>query len=377
MRRVRFSPFKFALLLCGASSVLFAACKRGEQATPEGTAPVPTVEHHNGKVFVPEGSPLRQRIEVKPAEMKSIERHIVAPSTVEAEPTRLAKIAPPLAGRIVKLFVHFGDSVKAGAPLFTIDSPDLVAAQSDYLKAKSAFAQAERDVARQKDLVDHGIGAQKELEQAQTDRETAKSELERTTTRLHLLGVGPGNVGGPMTVRSPIAGRVIDLSTAPGQFQNDPASILMIVADLSNVWVTANIQEKDIRRVHQGDDAVATFTAYPGESFPGKVAFVGDLLDAETRTIKVRIGFDNPDSRLKPAMFATVSFHGKAVPELVVPVASVVIASDKSHVFFETGPWEFERRPVTVGDQVGDQFIVVKGIEAGQRIVTANAVLLP
>ena len=374
MRPVRPSVAIFALILCVFGN---AACRKGASSSSEGAAPAPTVEHRNGKVIVPDGSPLRQRIEVQPVAFQAIERHIVAPSAVEAEPTRLAKIAPPLTGRIVKLFVHFGDAIKAGAPLFTIDSPDLVAAQSDYLKAMSAIAQAERNVSRQKDLVDHGIGAQRELEQAQTDRDTAKSELDRSATRLRLLGVDPGNVAGPLTVRSPIAGRVIELSTAPGQYQNDPASILMIVADLSNVWVTANIQEKDIRRVHQGDDAVATFNAYPGESFAGKVLFVGDLLDPETRTIKVRIAFDNPESRLKPGMFATVSFHSQAVRELVVPVASVVIVGDKSHVFFETGPWEFERRPVEVGDQIGDRFIVTKGLEAGQRIVTSNAVLLP
>ncbi|WP_394822950.1 efflux RND transporter periplasmic adaptor subunit [Pendulispora albinea] len=376
MRPVRPSAAVFAVFLC-LSWGGGVACRRGATASSEGASPAPTVEHRGGKVVVPEGSPLRQRIEVQPVALQAVERHIVAPSTVEAEPTRLAKIAPPLTGRIVKLFVRFGDAIKAGAPLFTIDSPDLVAAQSDYLKAMSAIAQAERNVARQKDLVDHGIGAQRELEQAQTDRDTAKSELDRCATRLRLLGVDPGNVAGPLTVRSPIAGRVIELSTAPGQYQNDPAAILMIVADLSNVWVTANIQEKDIRRVHQGDDAVATFNAYPGESFGGKVLFVGDLLDPETRTIKVRIAFDNPDSRLKPGMFATVSFHGQAVRELTVPVASVVIVGDKSHVFFETGPWEFERRPVEVGDQVGDRFIVTKGLEVGQRIVTSNAVLLP
>ena len=95
-------------------------------------------------------------------------------------------------GASIKLFVHFGDSVKPGAPLFTLDSPDLVAAQSDYLKAKSALAQAEKNLARQKDLTEHGIGAQRELEQAQTDRDTAQSELDRTTTRLRLLGIGPG-----------------------------------------------------------------------------------------------------------------------------------------------------------------------------------------
>jgi cobalt-zinc-cadmium efflux system membrane fusion protein len=360
------------LLLVG-----LGACKGKSSASADGPAPAATVERRDGKVIVPAESPLRARLRVAPVAMETIQRQIVAPASVEAEPTRLAKIAPPLTGRIVKLFVRFGDSVKAGASLFTIDSPDLVSAQSDYLKAKTAIAQAERNVARQKDLVDHGIGAQRELEQAETDRDTSQSEMERASTRLRLLGVGAGHVGGPMTVTAPIEGRVIELNTAPGQYQNDPAAVLMIIADLSTVWVTANIQEKDLRRVRQGDEAVASFAAYPGEAFNGKVLFVGDLLDPETRTIKVRVAFQNSDSRLKPGMFATVSFKSKAIDEVVVPAAAVVILGDKSNVFIEKAPWQFERHQIEVGEQIGDRILVTKGLEVGTRIVTTDAVLLP
>lgn len=364
-----------AFIIIAASEC--TSCDRGAAAHGDPAQLAPMVRRRDGRVSVPEGSPLRQRIVVQPVELRTIRREIVAPAAVEAEPSRLAKIAPPLPGRIVKLFVRFGDAVKAGSPLFTFDSPDLVSAQSDYVKAKSAFDQTERNVARQKDLAEHGIGAQRELEQAQTDHDTARSELNRAATRLHLLGIGTGAVGGPLTVPSPIAGRVVELSTAPGQYQNDPAAVLMIVADLSTVWLTANLQEKDLRRVCQGDEATAAFAAYPGESFAGRVLFVGDLLDPDTRTIKVRIAFDNADSRLKPGMFATVSFRSKPANELVIPSAALVVIGDRSHVFVEVAPWEFDRRPVEVADQAEDRFVVTKGIEGGTRIVTANAVLLP
>ena len=251
----------------------------------------------------------------------------------------------------------------------------LVSAQTDYLKAKSGFAQAEKNLARQKDLVEHGIGAQRELEQSQTDRDNAQSELDRSTTRLRLLGIGPGGVGGPLTVTSPIAGRVIDLATAPGQFQTDLTIPLMVVADLSTVWITAGVQEKDIRRVLKNDEAVVALAAYPGEPINGKILFVGDLLDPETRTIKVRIELANPD-RLKPGMFATVTFSGKALTEVVVPTSAVVMHGDKSSVFVEKSPWRFERRDVDVGEQLGDHIAITRGLEAGARIVVANAVLL-
>jgi cobalt-zinc-cadmium efflux system membrane fusion protein len=364
-----------ALLGAGASAPACSGCERAT-ATEDG-ARAPTIERRGEKLYVPAGSPLRHRLTLEPVQLRPVERRIMAPSTVEAEPTRLAKISPPLPGRVVSLLVRFGDSVKKGAPLFTIDSPDLVAAQSDYLKAKSAFDEADRNVARQRDLAEHGIAAQRELEHAQAERDTAKSELARATTRLQLLGGGVGSVGGPLTVTSPIAGRVIELSTAPGQYQNDPATVLMIIADLSSVWVTANIQEKDIRRVHEQDDAVASFAAYPGEAFPGKVLFVGDLLDPETRTIKVRIQLDNASGRLKPGMFATVSFQQKPVEEVLIPSSALVVSGDKSRVYVETGGWELERRTVEVADQVGDDVVVSKGLAVGTRIVTENAVLLP
>lgn len=367
----------FLRILLATTLLASAACSNHGKGAGEDAAQPPTVEKRNGNLFVPEASPLRQRLTIQGVGSETVQRKLLAPAAVEAEPSRLAKIAPPLPGRIVKLFVRFGDSVKEGAPLFSLDAPDLVSAQSDYLKAKSALGQAERNLARQKDLKEHGIGAQRDLEQAQTDRDTAESEVERASTRLRLLRTNPGAVGGPLTVASPIAGRVIDLATAPGQFQNDPAAVLMTIADLSTVWLTANVQEKDIRRVHQGDEADATFAAYPGETFVGHILFVGDLLDPDTRTIKVRVAFKNEDFRLKPGMFATVTFRSQPAPEIVAPTSGVVISGEKSSVYVEVSPWTFEKRNVEVGEQFGDKIVVTKGLEPGTRIVARNAVLLP
>jgi cobalt-zinc-cadmium efflux system membrane fusion protein len=326
---------------------------------------------------VPPGSPLRDRLKVTAALKESLRRELLAPASVEAEPARLAKISPPLPGRVVKLFVHFGDTVKQGQALFAMDSPELVAAQSDFLKARSAFTLAERNVARQKDLVEHGIGAARESELAQAECDTARSELDRATMRLRLLGIDPGKVGAPLTVTSPLEGRVIDLATAPGQFQNDPAVVLMTVADLTSVWVTADVQEKDIRRVGSGDEALVAFTAYPGETFTGSVLFVGDLLNAETRTIKVRVALPNRDLRLKPGMFATVTFKSKAADEVVVPTTAVVLSGERSTVYVETSDWTFEKRVVEVGDQIGGNIVVTRGLDVGTRVVSSNAVLLP
>jgi cobalt-zinc-cadmium efflux system membrane fusion protein len=369
MRRVQ-------ILLAAASVLLFAeglaGCKRSKVEAPVS----PTVERHGDLIFVPDTSPLRSRLQVGPARIEKISTKLVVPASVESDPARTAKITPPLAGRVVKLFVRFGASVKKGDPLLTIDSPDLVAAQTDYLKARSALAQADRTAGRQKDLQQHGIGAQKELEQAQTDEEVAKGELERAAVRLKLLGSDPGQLGQPLIVRSPIDGRVVDSAVAPGEFHNDQNAVLMTIADLTQVWVTASVQEKDIRRVKPGDAVNAAFAAYPGESFPGHVLFVGDLLDPDTRTIKVRIAFANDDARLKPGMFATVTFIATAQPEIVVETEALVLIGDKTYVFLEASPWTFLRRAVQTGQTQGKLAVITKGLDQGERVVMQNAVLL-
>ena len=273
--------------------------------------------------------------------------------------------------------VRLGEAVKQGAPLFTLDSPDLVAAQTDYLKARSAEAQANRALARQKDLVEHGIGAKRELEQAETGRELAHDELERASTRLRLLGMDLGQVGRPLQVRAPVSGRIIDLATTSGEYQNDPAAVLMIVADLSTIWVTANVPKKDIQRVAVGEEALIDFSAYPGERFTGRVQFIGEVLAPETRSVKVRIELDNRGGRLKPGMFARVTLRGKESPELLVPPTALVVRADKSYLFVEKAPWTFERRAVEVGDALPEGTCIVRGLAPGERIVTANTIVFP
>jgi cobalt-zinc-cadmium efflux system membrane fusion protein len=362
---------------CAALLVAIATSGCARDARASVSEEPPAFEQRGSDLVVPERSPLRERLAVSATAPRPVRHELEVPASVEADPARVTKISAPLQGRVVKLLVHLGDRVQQGAPLFTFDSPDLAAAQSDFLKAKSADAQALRALKRQVDLTEHGIGAQKDLEQAQTDRDTAESELARAVTRLKLLGMEPGDVGRPLTVRAPISGRVIDLATAPGQYQNDPAAVLMVIADLSSVWVTAQVPEKDIQRVAVGDDAQVQLSAYPGERFAARVRFVGDILATETRTVKVRLELANERGRLKPGMFARVTVQGKEAPELVVPASALVVRGDRSFLFVEKAPWTFERRPVELGEPLPAGVPVLRGLTAGERVVVSNAILLP
>ena len=179
-----------------------------------------------------------------------------------------------------------------------------------------------------------------------------------------------------VTVTAPMDGSVIDLAVAPGAFWNDATAALMTVADLRTVWVTASVPEKDTSLVAKGQSADVVFTAYPGEVFKGQVLFVSDVLDTDTRRTKVRIAFDNPDTRLRPGMFANVTFHAPTRKVTVVPASALMLKDDATQVFVETAPWTFEPRTVEVGFQQDEQVVLTGGVKAGDRIVVKGGVLL-
>src|SRR5262249_29651141 len=157
---------------------------------------------------------------------------------------------------------------------------------------------------------------------------------------------------------------------------NDANSALMTIADLNSVWVTANVPEKDTARVAKGQPVDVVFGAYPDEVFKGQVQFVSDVLDPDTRRNKVRIPFKNPDIRLKPNMFANVTFYTPRQTMVVAPTAALVMKNDGDRVFVEVEPWVFEPRAVEVAFQQGDQAIIKSGLKAGERVIVKGGVLL-
>jgi cobalt-zinc-cadmium efflux system membrane fusion protein len=341
------------------------------------TAPEPVAIVRDGqRIKIPDGSPFRARLQIDAVKVETVTDRLVVPATVEPDPATSAKITPPVPGRVVKVFVHPGDTVNKGQPLFTLDAPDLVQAQSDFLHAQTVLAQAKRTFDRQKDLKDHGVGSEREVEQAKAELDTAQAEQDRAATRLKLLKSDPGQLGKPLTVFAPLPGRIVDFSVATGEYRNDTNAVLMTIADLSTVWVTANVQEKDVARVSKGQAASSTFTAYPGETFAGKVLFVADVLDPDTRTLKARIAFPNDRLRIKPGMFATVMFEGVASEALVVPATAIVLDGERSVVFVEVAPWELEEHTIVTGATHDGRVVVTSGLTAGARIVTKDAVLL-
>jgi membrane fusion protein, heavy metal efflux system len=330
------------------------------------------------RVSVPEGSPVRAKLTIGPVGEQDIQRKLVLPAIVEADPARTVKVLTPVTGRVTELAVQLGERVTQGQELAVIDSGDLAQAYADVDKAKSMLTLTKKTLDRQLGLEKAGGAAIKDREQAQSDYIQAVAELERSGSRLRAIGIPADQKQESrlLTLRAPAAGSVIDLQVARGAFLNDPTAALMTIADLGTVWVTANVPESDTANVRKGQDVDVVFPAYPGEAFSGKVLFVSDILDPDTRRTKVRIAFDNPDVRLKPNMFADATFLAPRQKVPVIPTQAVILKNENDQVFVEVAPWTYEARPVEVGFQQGDRSIVQHGLKPGERVVVKGGVLL-
>jgi cobalt-zinc-cadmium efflux system membrane fusion protein len=177
-------------------------------------------------------------------------------------------------------------------------------------------------------------------------------------------------------VRAPISGKVLELSVAPGEYRNDTNAPLMSIADLSRVWVSADVSEPQIAAIHVGDPVTITLVAFPERDFAGRVTRIADVVDPQTRTVKVHVELPNAQGRLRPDMFGSIRHAGPRRRVPVLPLAAVVQQYGRTVVFMERGPGRFERREVVLGARADDRVAVLKGAEAGERIVIDGAVLL-
>ncbi len=338
----------------------------------------PMLIREGARISVPDGSPLRGKLTVGPVAQREIQRKLVLPAVVEADPARTVKVLPPVTGRVTDLMVQLGERVVQGQDLAVIDSGDLAQAYSDIEKARSVLTLTKKGLDRQLGLEKAGGTAIKDREQAQSDYDQAVAELERAQSRLRAMGVPADQKEQSrlLTLKAPAAGSVIDLQVARGAFLNDATAAIMTIANLGTVWVTANVPEKDTALVTTGQEVDVVFSAYPGEVFAGKVLFISDVLDPDTRRTKIRIAFENPAMKLKPNMFADATFLAPRQVMQVVPTQALVLKDETDRVFVEVAPWTFEARPVEVGFQQSDQAVVEHGLKAGERIVVKGGVLL-
>jgi cobalt-zinc-cadmium efflux system membrane fusion protein len=338
----------------------------------------PQMVRQGEKISIPEGSPLRSRLTVMPVATQPINDKLVLPAVVESDPARTASVLPPLGGRVVQLKAALGDRVKAGQVVAVIDSPDLGQAYDDNDKAADTYQLTKKTLERQEEQLKLGAASTRDVDQARSDFNQASAEYTRTQARLQIIGV-PAEAkerARLLTVTAPVSGSVTSLLIAQDNMINDPTQPIMTIADLSTVWVTAMVSEKDIGGVTRQEDAEVTLSAYPGRTLNGKVLFVSDVIEPDSRRDKIRIAFQNSDYALKPNMFATVTLHAPARARIVVPTSALLMNNDRTSVFVATAPWTFERRTVDPDLEEGNTVAIQSGLQAGDQVVVKGGILL-
>jgi cobalt-zinc-cadmium efflux system membrane fusion protein len=330
------------------------------------------------RIVVPEGSPLRGRLAVAAVEMTEVSHKLMLPATVEADPARTVKVLTPVTGRVTDLKVQLGARVVKGQELAVIDSGDLQQAYSDDEKARSQLKLTKQALDRALMLERTSAASAKDREQAQNDYAQAQSEFERSELRLRSIGVSfeQKDEMRLLSLKAPVTGSIIDLQIAPGAVLNDATAAVMTIANLDTVWVTANVPEKDTALVATDQAVEVTFPAYPGQTFNGKVLFVSDVLDPDTRRTKVRIAFENPNKAFKPGMFATAGFIAPPMSRAVVPTSALLMTNDTTSVFVEVADWAFERRNIEIANQEGASAVIKSGLTPGDRVVVKGGVRL-
>lgn len=345
-----------------AALLLLAGCSRSKQDP----TPVPPKDQ-------PSSAPVRY---VK-VEEQSVPETLALTAKVQADPTKVVRIFPPAAGRVVEISVKPGDHVKRGEPVATLTSSDIASARSDYAKASIEANRATRAMERQKVLYEHGASAEKDFIDARAQADAANAELARTKQRLEMLNVNPAVSTDTITLVSPTSGVVLDISAAPGEFSKslDAANPIVTVADINTVWIMGDVYEKDLAKLSRGKQVTVSIEAYPDREWTGHIDSISGALDPTTRTLKVRVSLPNADQRFKPEMFATIHVKTGTHRAVVVPAAAVIREGSTTTVFVKNAG-NPEQRTVTVGQTVDGHVEILTGLRPGDEVAAEGAELL-
>jgi len=371
-----------AIPVIGLTVVLcFCACSQKQDPAP--SPPSASSE----PVAAPTTAPAASQIETAVVDFKPVQPELVLVGKVAYGEDRYSKISSPLQGRVVEVRAKLGDRVEAGATLLVIDSSDITAAYSEFVKEASELEYSTRAQELAKELYATKALALKDLKQAENDLIKARAEFRRAKERLLSLRIPAAELEKPLAqqritsrfeMKSPLTGTVVERAVTPGQsVGGDVGQVLFTVADLDRLQVVADVYERDLALVKVSQVGRINVEAYPGTDFASVVASIGDVVDPNTRTIKVRAWVDNRDQRLKPEMFARLRLDiGDATAFLTIPKEAVVEIDGKHFVYVVEGTNRYLKHEVTVSNVSSGQVRILEGLTSGQRIVTKGAVLV-
>jgi cobalt-zinc-cadmium efflux system membrane fusion protein len=370
-----------ALVSIGA--VGLAACRGASGSTEASTAPAADAGPKAAGSNVHLETAQLAQVHVEELAAHPSADTIKATGTVEFNADRMARILPPVAGQVQQLAVNIGDVVHKDDILFVLSSREVAAAIADHLASHKDLDLAEKTNAMTRDLFDHQAASRMALQQSESELAKARSKVLQTEEILQVLGLDAHppedltRLQSRIPLRSPISGTVIERSVTNGQFVGPDNPPLMTIADLSAVWVQADIFERDLSHITVGQKADVTTAAYPDDRFTAQVSHIGAVVDGQTRTAKVRFLAANPNARLKPGMFASTTLYLPESPSaLTVPARAIFVEGGRNFAYVQVGSQDFARRAVETAASGTDRLRILSGLQSGDRFVSDGVLLL-
>jgi cobalt-zinc-cadmium efflux system membrane fusion protein len=381
-RRLKSARTGGLLLLClsasivAAGSLAISGCSKSKASAEKTAAKSP-----EDLTEVTIDPALTAQLKIGEPQARDVANSLKVAARIETDGSRIARVGSPVAGRIVKLLALEGQYVHGGSVLATLHSTDLSDTQFAFIKAFSQEALAEQATNRAEQLVKADVIGSAELERRRAELLQASTEASAFRTQLRGLGMTDAAIKKLETTRqlnadypivSSISGTVLERKVTLGQIVQ-PAEIAFMVADLSNVWLVADVPEESAGRLHRGMHVVVSVPALPDEEVEGELSYVSPVVDPATRTIPVRMDLSNPRGVFKPAMLASMTFIDRSERRTVIPSTAIVREDNKDHVFVELSPGKFKLRDVILDGESDDDRILQSGINPGEKIVLDGA----
>ncbi len=321
-------------------------------------------------------------LQIAPVEAVRLPRVLRLTGAVTYNQFETTPVISQVGGPVARILVAPGQVVRKGQPLLYVSSPDFAQLRTNYLKARDAFALAQKNGERARDLYAHHAIAQADLQQAESTVNQTQADLQAAEQALKVLGVQLDHlpidpVSPEIPVLAPIGGEIVERLVAPGQVVQAGATQVFTISNMNTVWVLANVYERDLGYVHNGDPVEIQTDAYP-ETFHGRISYVAPAVDPTTRTLQVRIVTANPGGKLKKDMYVTAIVQAGAVENaLAVPDSAVLRNSENQpFVYVEQGTNQFAQRLVSLGDSQKGRTQILSGLRAGERVVADGSLFL-
>ncbi|HSU97761.1 MAG TPA: efflux RND transporter periplasmic adaptor subunit [Gemmatimonadaceae bacterium] len=367
-----------------AGLALLSACGKSDESA---NTPTPASAKPSNLTLTPAQ---QARIHIDTVALSKFYPSVLTTGTVAFNGDRSTQVLSPVSGPVTKLLVQPGTVVSAGTALAIVSSPDFAAAVGAYRKAVVTATNLQRIADQDVQLFKTDALSRRDLEQAQADAASAVADREAALEQIRSLGIDPsviesatngGSTGAvPGVIRAPIAGTVVERLITPGQLLQAGATPAFTIADLSTVWVMANVFESDLATVHKGEHVTVTSAVSP-TPFDGTVDYVGALVDSSTRATAVRLVVRNRNDLLKRDMYVNVAIRGDQQKSGILAPVDAVLRDDQNlpFVFVATGTSpnvQYARRSVTLGQRIGDDYEILSGLNPGDRVVAEGALFL-